>query len=82
MKRLEVRMARALNKVMDRKGPVFSDRLRPLPRAPPDGAARGTVRMGVRALQLAHPRGARGAGRPPRRRPVQLRRRLCRHAAR
>ena len=26
MKGLEVRMARALNKVMDRKGPVFSDR--------------------------------------------------------
>ena len=61
MKGLEVRMARALNRVMDRKGPVFSDRCH----ATPADAAGGAPPVELRARELAHPRAREGQFVPP-----------------
>ncbi len=72
MKGLEVRMARALNKVMDRKGPVFADRRRPVPRAPASFPARGGAGDPVRARQLDRARGPRRPGGAVRRGPLLL----------
>ena len=69
MKGLEVRMARALNRVMRRRGPVFADRYHAhLLRTPRE--ARKRVRL--RALELACSCGTRRPARASRRRPLQL----------
>jgi REP element-mobilizing transposase RayT len=67
VKGLEVRMARALNRVMHRKGAR-----RPLPCTPAADTHGSPARAELRALQLAHSRGPRGAHRPFRERSVQL----------
>ena len=74
MKGLEVRMARALNRVMCRRGPVFADRYHAhLLRTPRE--ARNAC---DRALELACSRGTRRPARSSRRRPLQLSRTRCR----
>jgi len=60
MKGLEVRMARALNKVMRRSGPVFADRYHALPLRSPR-----QVRNAVRYVLENHAIHAQREGRPP-----------------
>ena len=69
MKGLEVRMARALNKVMSRRGPVFADRYHA---ALADRTARGVPGGSVRARELGRPRGAGAAAHTGGRRPLLL----------
>jgi len=68
MKGLEVRMARALNKVMGRKGPVFADRYHAHLLASPRQGANA-----VRAGELEGACGSRRTTGAPRRRPILLR---------